>query len=95
MKSMLNFLREMPEQEVKEYKYYISKFIVAMKVFSGLENGKADKESFYEELKQDVDKYIELMKKYIPDLHIPVELQDQAVRFFVIQEVNRVYSSRT
>jgi len=93
MKSMLNFLREMTEQEVKEYKYYMSKFIVAMKAFSGLEDG--NKESFYEELKQDVNKYIELMKKYIPGLHIPVELQDQAVRFFVIQEVNRVYSSRT
>ena len=88
---MKEILDKMSPKEEGEYKKYIENFVEAMKVFCGI---KQPEEKFYESINNDVNRYVELMHNYLPELRVPEELGEQAVRFFVIQEVNRIYKER-
>lgn len=88
---MKEILEKMSRSEYDAYAEYIKIFTSAM-----------NKLMFFEEiteeerktLREKIDSYIEFMKKYINDLRFPEELGDIGMRFFIIQEVNRIYSER-
>lgn len=86
---MKEIYEKMSLSENQKYKEYIQFFVGALKPIMGLE---PQPENFYVDVKERIEGYIKLMNPYIPELSLPEG--DEAIRFFIVKEINRLYSQR-
>lgn len=87
---MQEVLKKMSYEEKEQYKKFMAEFTSAMRVFSGVQEAH---EGFYEEIEKKVYEYIDFMKKYC-EKKVEKQLGNQAIKFFVLQEVHNLYSIR-
>lgn len=89
---MREILGTMTTQEQEQYKKYMGIFMQAMREFSKYTQLESEEDN--KKLKESVDGYINLMANYIPNLKLSENLGNMAIRVFIIQEINRIYSER-